>query len=303
MRFAIAAIAGVLVAGCAGGTAARFTPASDAAPSAAAAKPGSLLYVSDTVTSDVYVYSYPGGALTQTLTGFSDPAGECVDAAGNVFVTNTGGSDILEYAHGGTSPIATLKDNGYFPVGCAIDPTSGNLAVTNFSTTGSGQGNIAIYKGAKGRPTRHLTDANVGQMLLCGYDPSGNLFADGLTQGSAFAFVELPHGAPKLLDIALDQPIGSGGGVQWDGRHVAVGDQSTNTIYRFKISGKKGTRVGTTSLESAGEVFQFFIFGKRIIGPDAAFADVGVWPYPAGGSPLKTIAGLYAPLGAVVSKP
>lgn len=296
--------AAVLLAGCAGGSATRLTPAGTVSSQASApARTGALLYVSDTVAGDVFVYSYPGGAPVLTLTGLSDPAGECVDAAGNVFVTNTGASNILKYAHGGNGPISTLKDNGYFPVGCAIDPLTGNLAVTNFSTTGSARGNIVIYKGAKGRPTGHFADANIEQMVLCGYDASGNLFADGLTPGSAFAFVELSRGATKLKDVTLNQPIGNGGGVQWDGRHVAVGDQSTSTIYRFNIAGTKGTRVGATSLGGATEIFQFYILGKRVIGPDAGVADVGVWNYPAGGPPIQKITGLYAPLGAVVSKP
>ena len=69
----------------------------------------------------MYVYSYPGGVLKQTLLGFTDPGGECVDANGDVFITNTGGSDILEYAHGARNPSATLKDAGEFPIGCAVD--------------------------------------------------------------------------------------------------------------------------------------------------------------------------------------
>src|SRR5579863_1388101 len=102
-----------------------------------AARASALLYVSDTVTGDVYVFSYPKGKLVQTLTGFADPAGECVDATGNVFVANTGSSNVLEYAHGGSSPIATLDDSGYFRVGCAVDPVTGNLAVSNFPESSS----------------------------------------------------------------------------------------------------------------------------------------------------------------------
>ncbi len=80
-------------------------------------KSGSLLYVSDTESGDVYVFNYPKGTPAGTITGLTDPGGECVDAKGNVFVTNTGGSNVLEYAHGGTAPIATLKDPGFFPIG------------------------------------------------------------------------------------------------------------------------------------------------------------------------------------------
>ena len=263
---------------------------------------GALLYVSDTETSDVYVFSYPQGKLQQTLTGFADPAGECVDKSGNVFIANTGGSNIVEYAHGGSSPIATLKDKGYFPLGCSVDPTTGNLAVTNFSTTGSAAGNVVIYKKAKGRPKRHYADPSIYQMLLCGYDAAGNLFVDGLTQSYGGVVAELRHGGAKLRDVALDRSIYNPGGVQWDGKHVAIGDQSSNTIYQFRIKNGKAKTASSTKLGGASLVFQFWIDGNKVIGPDAGAADVGIWKYPQGGSPVKTIAGVYVPLGAAISR-
>jgi hypothetical protein len=260
-----------------------------------------LLYVSDTETSDVYVFSYPRGKLVQTLTGFADPAGECVDRGGDVFITNTGGSNILEYAHGGSTPISTLNDRGYFPIGCSVDPVTGNLAVTNFSTSNSGPGDVVVYKHAKGKPTGNFTDSAIATMLLCSYDNAGNLFLDGLSQGSAFEFAELRKGGTSLLNVKLNQSIQNAGGVEWDGTNVAVGDQATNVVYRFAINGKKGTKVGSTPLSGATEVFQFWIDGSKLIGPNAYGADVGIWHYPAGGAAIRTIGGLYAPLGAVVS--
>jgi hypothetical protein len=74
----------------------------------ASAKSGQLLYISDYTASNVTVYRYPAGALVGTLTGFDAPQGECVDSSGNVWITNSGTSQLFEYAHGGTSPIATL---------------------------------------------------------------------------------------------------------------------------------------------------------------------------------------------------
>jgi hypothetical protein len=284
------------------GRALRVHPAGGDAWMDPSATTSDLLYVSDTGTSEVYVFSYPQGKPKGALTGLSDPAGECVDAHGNVFVTNTGGFNVLEYAHGGTKPIATLKDAGYFPVGCAIDPKTGNLAVTNFSTSSSTQGNVVIYKGAKGRPTGFYSNPNISEMLLCGYDASGNLFVDGTGASSAAELAELPSGKAKLVPITLNQPISLPGGVQWDGKHMTFGDQSSNTIYRFAVSGKTGKRVGATVLGNAVEVFQYWIAGRRAIGPDAGNADVGVWSYPAGGTPVKTITGVYVPLGATVSK-
>jgi len=111
-----------------------------------------LLYISDEGTNDVYVYSWPQLKLVGTLTGFSYPQGECVDTKGDVFVVNgRAQSQVVEFLHGGTKPIATLSDNySNHPSGCAVDPTTENLAVTNLETGNKGDGNVIIYKKARG---------------------------------------------------------------------------------------------------------------------------------------------------------
>ncbi len=119
------------------------------------AKRRGLLYISDGSTYDVYVYAYPGGKLVGTLTGFTEPAGECVDKVGDVFITSqtfSGTGTIYEYAHGGTQPIQTLNDAAGNPRGCSVDRTTGNLAVSNFASL-SGGGSVSIYTNAQGTPT------------------------------------------------------------------------------------------------------------------------------------------------------
>jgi hypothetical protein len=268
------------------------------------AKKHDLLYVSDSFpygSNDVYVYSYPKGKLKGKLTGFNEPSGQCVDKAGNVFITNFGASQILEYAHGGTSPIATLSDPGYYPLGCSVDPTTGNLAVTNRLSTSFTAGDVVIYVDASGTPTSY-TDSSFYYYEFCGYDDRGNLYIDGTTKGSALEYAELTSGGSSFSALNLDQSIGFPGAVQWDGAHLAIGDQSAAVIYRFAISGSTGTKVGSTPLTGSKDVVQFWIEGMKVIGPDAGLAHVAFYKYPAGGSPIKTITGLGEPVGATVSK-
>lgn len=265
------------------------------------ARRNDLLYVSDDDANVVDVFSYPGLKPEGKLTGFNGPFGECADKHGNVFIANDDASTILEYAHGGTAPIATLNDPGYYPRGCSIDPTTGNLAVANIVNTSFGQGNIAIYKAAKGDPSKYYADASVYNVYSCGYDNAGNLFIDGENEGSSsFAFAELPNGARKFTNVSLNQPIGLAGGVQWDGTYVAVGDQYTD-IYQFSIHGKTGTKVGTTSLSGAGRDSEFWIQGANVIVPDSYKLHVAIWDYPAGGSAERRVKGFQYPIGATVS--
>jgi hypothetical protein len=188
------------------------------------AKNDDLLYISNSF--DVTVYSYPKGKLVGKLRNFYRPLGECVDQAGDVFIAN-GTAQVFEYAHGGKKRIATLTMSGYQPESCAVDSTTGNLAVT--WDQNESQGYVAIYQDAKGTPTLYSD----GNMLFnfCGYDKSGNLFVDGEVEGSGFKFAELPQGGSTIENVTLDQGIEHAGAVQWDGRYVAVGDDATQTIY------------------------------------------------------------------------
>jgi hypothetical protein len=271
-----------------------------------------LLYVSDDGTFDVYVYDYPQGTLVGTLTGFNTPDGLCVDKAGNVFVTNTGDGNVLEYAHGGTSPIATLSDSGEYPYDCAIDPLDGNLAVMNENDSSGSGGNVEIYKHAKGTPTPYSVPPDFFTVNFGDYDPQGNLFVWGTGQSASdySVFGEMPNGSKQIMDVTLPGSIGvgaTGDNVAWDGKYLTVGGGAS--VYQITVSGSTATLVGTTSLADASDVAQYSVLhsrkpkqGKTLVGPDCFDANVKFYNYPAGGNPTMTLTGFTLPYGSVVSK-
>jgi hypothetical protein len=313
LRIAPVIIATIILAACAGpgaGTApqsfapaARSMTASRMAPDAK--QQPSLLYVSSVLTNDVYVYSYPKGTLEGTLTGFSTPYGLCSDGAGNVWIVNDGANEIVEYAHGGTTPIATLSDPNEFPEGCSVDSTTGNLAVTNFYSS-SGSGSVAIYAKASGTPTLY-SDPDIAEFRFCGYDDKGNLWADGANSSSQFAFAELPRGKSSLKNIPLKQTIEWPGGVQYDGTYVAVGDTDAGKVYR--IDGKTRKVMQTITL-GVTELNQFWLAlgskGKsnmsqsRLVAPLQDNNAVNGYQYPSG-KPTKNPIQASEPFGATVS--
>jgi hypothetical protein len=265
------------------------------------AKKKDLLYISDE-GGDVYVFSYPSGKLEGTLTGFAEPQGECVDAKGDVWITLFSSQEIVEYAHGGTSSVGTLSDPGYLLEGCAIDPTTGNLAAANFAGESSNSGGVSIYADAQGTPTTY-TDPGLYLVFSLGYDNKGNLFMDGETKtGGSFAFAELPKGGSTFTNITLNQTIKTPGTVQWDGKYITVGDATGGVTYQLNVSGSSATVAGSTTLTDSDGVFQSFIDHKKIIGPNVYSANAMFWSYPGGGSPRKTLTGFTDPFGAVVSK-
>jgi DNA-binding beta-propeller fold protein YncE len=301
------AAAAALVAGCGASPSGTALPGSAMAGANGSwvspdAKNQTLIFVSSALTDQVYMYSYASGKLLGTLAGFTLPFGLCADEAGDVWVVDDGASKIDEYGHDGT-PIATLTDSGEYPEGCAVDPVTGNLAVTNFSSN-SGSGNVAIYTGAKGSPQTY-SDPTIVNYRFCGFDSHGNLFVDGATASSTFVFTELPKGGHTFEDISLNHSIGWPGGVQWDGEHIAVGDTDASLVYRVD---RKGVVKGVLSLGGSDYVNQFAIAkssGKKgksaeIVAPSQDNNAVRLYDYPAGGSPSSSI-GVEEPFGVAVS--
>ena len=237
------------------------------------AKSEDLLYVSSETSGDVYVYTYPQGNLVGTLAGLTGvPAGECVDSSGDVFVTAVGQesdptSTIYEYAHGGTTPIASLNDPG-LANGCAVDPTSGTLAVVNPADYSSSNpyphhGDVAIYTDAQGTPTMYYSSEFVG-FVFCGYDDKGNLYlsASNGEYGNQLQLARLASGSGSFELIDLNAKLYTGflfgSSVQWDGKHMTVSSDHNPqheavSVYRLSISGSSARVIGTTSLSSRKE--------------------------------------------------
>jgi hypothetical protein len=266
-----------------------------------------LLYISDPGNNDVEVYSYPpkgSSPLVGTLTGLSEPQGECVDATGSVWIANTNASTIVEFAHGGTSPIATLSDPGESPASCDISKVTGDLAVVNLKTASS-NGSVSIYKGARGNPTNYSPSEIVSPLFIA-YAGHNELFVDGfISDGTPRVAIKRPK-VNHFLDFGLTTTIGLIGGLQWDGTYLAVGDRSEgkNAVYRFGVGTRRLNLKGTVYLKKACEVMQFFISGDAIVAPDSLCPSANTYKYPAGGLSergKRITQGLVAPFGSVIS--
>ena len=229
------------------------------------------------------IFSLPDGSLVDSVSLPGGVGGDCSDTNGNVFITN--GAHVLEYAHGGTEPIATLNLPGSDAAACSVDTKSGNLAVV-FGGSGA---DIAVFPAATGTPTLYEIHFVT---LYCGYDGAGNLFVSGYaSQQSQLA--ELPAGTSTFTVLSVSQRVGAPGQIQWDGKHITYESRSSENIKvsRLKISGPTATIVGTTHFKAAlHNAFQSWIYGNRIIIPYSneglAANRIAVWKYPQGGEPL-----------------
>jgi hypothetical protein len=319
IRTAAAVCAAGLFAGCAGtSTSTQMTPQvrgatahADSRPSWVdpAAKSGKLLYVSMAGNDDVNMYAYPSLKLAGSLTGLQWPEGMCTDATGNVWITNYELHGYLpgfvtEYAHGGKAVLKTLEDGVQSPGDCSFDPTTGNLAVANrIAAEGSPiNGNVGIYVKADGDPVTY-SSPDMEFYYWCTYDDKGNLYVNGFNQASQVVFAELPKGSKKLKTLQLDEPITWPVGMKWDGQYLAAGngDDENPIVYRFKITGNKAKTVSSLTLDGAASIGQFAFFDNKLIVPSVNNGTVGLYKYPKGGNPAKSITPNNEPVGTVVS--
>ncbi|MBV9233939.1 MAG: hypothetical protein JO030_07850 [Candidatus Eremiobacteraeota bacterium] len=266
------------------------------------ARRSDLLYVAnDGSSNDVTVYSYPSGKLVGVLTGFNHPTGLCVDKVGDVYVANFYGESVVEYRHGGKDPIETLADNGT-PNGCAIDPTTGNLAVTNNCDGPVGScfpsGTVLIYTRAKGKP-HVFTDQYTVEMLYCVFDKAGNLFVDGINGFYHIGFAELRKGKAVFSSIDLKLPlrVTQPGGLQWAGHLLTVAPGNGRAIYQYTLSGSRATLVRTVALMGIRNIFgtnQFRIERSTVVAPVLSTKEhpngvVEYFRYPSGGDAFYAI--------------
>ena len=233
-RHALAAgLALGLLSGCSGAATTASLPLRGTGAQARAHRtsgsPSAVLYV---VTSDATVMlSYPGYESVGTLNPQGFLGFPCAGGPnGNVFLDD--GSDVRQYAYGGTNPISIIAlSSNDSSTGCSVDPATGNLALAGVHKT---EATIFIYPGGSGR-SKSYTDRKLSQFYYCGYDNAGNLFADGLNKHNALVFVELPKGASTFTEIPLSGVVKSPGNVQFDGTYITI--RSGVTVFRLKIEG------------------------------------------------------------------
>lgn len=283
-----------------------------------------LLFVSDAL-GVVWVYKMPGLEIKGILTGFQAPNGMCSDGKGSVWITMSGFEQIWKLAHDGTV-ISILQDTIGTPIGCAVDPTTGNLAVSNVGNNSPPPigGSILVYPRATGVPAEYYCLSCLINYGFVGYDTRGDLFVDGQNASNAFALAELPAGSTATDQLkALNIEGGTlyvQGMVEWNaaGRYLVIGDQlcdnkHTTCAYRAKIVGSTAKITGrTTLLDSAGnpicDMIQGTLDGNTIAGSDDDNGYCGhpsgtdLWPFRAGRATHHNDVYDYQPIGAAISQ-
>jgi sugar lactone lactonase YvrE len=235
-------------------------------------------FEADFTSGNVYRFT-PSGSKTIFASGLNGPEGLAEDAAGNVFVSETGTGIIYKYTADGTSrtPFATglngpasllfdvqgnLFDADFFgntiykfapdgtrttfagtglngPANLAFD-SAGNLFVADFHS-----GNIYKYEPNGSRTT---FTGNVGNPHGLAFDSSGNLFVANFQGGIIYRFT--PAAARTTFASNLNGPHG----IAFDGAgNLFSCDYNSGNIYRFTPAGARTTFA--MNLSNPGNVY------------------------------------------------
>jgi hypothetical protein len=288
--------AGIMLAGCSTATPLNLTPGSKSFSGASKIDKSRgasvMIYVSSKDTGSVYGYPYPRARNHISVSGLSQPATLCSDAAGNVWVPESGAQDIVEFPHDATKPTTRLRDRGQVPVGCSIDPVSGNLAVANAATGSGGSGSVSIYTRASGHPRVIQAFATTSAVS---YEDDGNLYVDGLGQTGTFAIGEIKPQQQQVVDLDWTGPsITLPGGLQAVGTSIVLNDRVGSVLYSVRIDKRTATVNWSAPLQGypnkEGDVVQFIVFPSthRIICADAYNKAIIRYRFPLPGAPLDS---------------
>jgi hypothetical protein len=271
------------------------------------ARAATLVYAVDATTGEVNVYDYANGQQVGTISGdFIVSAAGCVDARGDVFLTAAG--NVMEYAHGGTTPLRTYTPGHGTIVGCSVDE-KGDLAIST-----STPGGVVIY--AKGNPNHSATYSNseCEEQAAMGYDDKGDVIGAG-----KYDYVEvcavLARARQETTLSTSGMTINSPNGTMWDGKYIAVSDGEAGSekedtgIYEATLSGSNLTShhevlLTDTCYRGLNFVLNPFILGKKntpgndrqgsvVVGVNDFCFESGsgggleYWHYPKGGNPYK----------------
>jgi hypothetical protein len=257
-----------------------------------------LIYVA--THNGIEMVSYPQGKVIGLLSANAGDVFPCSDPnTGNVFVPEADARGVLiyEYAHGGTSPVATLKGPANSTLGaCSVDPTTGNLAVTSYNYGNkNNRAALLVYDGGKGTP-KIYTDAQIHGMAYPAYDGSGNLFLIADNNRELFGLYELPVGQSRIGHISVYDFPAVPLKAEWDGTYLTVGVENGG-IEQIQVSGSTGTIVNDVTLNDSAVDNPYWIQDGAVVDASSSVMKknnigLGIWSYPAGGNPTSLLYGI-----------
>jgi hypothetical protein len=289
-----------------------------------AAKAQSLLYVSNLYKNDVGVYSYDAGKNLELVGSLKvpDPTGVCSDKDGHIWIASAHPHSIREFAHAGTKQLFIIRF-GFAGIlgGCAVDPTSGDLAVaiTKDDVRFVGHyGAVWVFPPGSNRGQEYRSSQGFYSVSFPAYDNNGNLFVDGTVCRVYYYCYTAPDAPPGLFElsrggtyfaqltlkgVSFNVPAG----LAWINPTLLVAENNQNDNdkvvgYKMLVSGGNATLVQTLPFKGAKSVSGIAERAGVAIVTDPFRGVVSTYSI-VNGNPIDAILkGLDSPYAAAVSQ-
>ncbi|HYK52591.1 MAG TPA: hypothetical protein VEV38_03590 [Candidatus Eremiobacteraceae bacterium] len=207
---------------------------------------GQLIYGCDLVRAACFWFVKGRNKLAGMIGNLNQPEGIGVNPVnGDLYVAETGASDIKVFAPNSTTPIGDFPDPGQFPGDVAVD-SAGNFYVANISTTSDGPGSVTVYD-SSGKILRTLSDPSTWHGVSVSIDEHKLLsfcFLKTDQTGECDVFPGARGHGTKVASAS-----GSIGGSSFDiAEHLVVIDDSSIQLLTFNGS----TLCGTATFQGNG---------------------------------------------------
>jgi hypothetical protein len=266
---------------------------------------GNTIAISDGDNDVVDIFNAQGRPTGQ-LTGFNTPSGLASDIKGDLYVADFNNARIQVYGKGLAGSPTSISDSGQLPYGIDSFNNGAYLAVASLPAECGGRSTINIFKGSTLVTT--IASPNLQQAAFCAFDATGNLYFDGYDENNAVIVGEVADatsGGSTYTTLTTSNAIADAGGVQvTTGGQIAIGDDYSSVIYTYNppVNGCLGAPVKTTRLSGSVDVVSF-AFTKNmsdLYAADSGTEQAAEYAYPAGGTPVSTIAIGGRPIGVAI---
>ena len=245
--------------------------------------PGGNGYIVNSLANDNVVDYYKNGSGNQPVAGFlnppssfSVPQGIASDAAGNIYVADSGGCSVYVYAPGTTTPGKTLNDPGNRePIDTAV-ASNGTVYVANISTLSGGPGNVSVYAAGATNPTSTLTDANFGYVIGVALNKKGDLYVSYVASNGTGSVAYYAKGSTTAQETGIS--IGFAGGIGFDAKGNLLLLDETNGVLDVFAPGHS-TPTTQFTLPGAAAFFAFQKGDKKLFTADFVNASIDVFDY------------------------
>jgi hypothetical protein len=280
-----------------------------------ATRGGMLLYVSQPYQNKVSIFPYARGVAGPAIATIDIPSasGICSDNNGNVYVPAGLSRDITVFEHGATSPTRTIRVSGY-PLACAVDRSTGALAVTVFAPFGKLTKGCLVYVypdgGAPGK--KYVSSEGFTTAESIAYDDLHDLFVIADTCGtkhqcSPYELYELTPGAEVFRQVYLKgltfaRPVQ----IAWTNRGLLLAAsgtlQSRSTGFMLSIHNYVASVLDTIPFTNSRTISDIAVDDGVAILANGSIDTVDSYRVPTG-KPISVLSGsLGEPFGIAISR-